>query len=40
MEGKLEWTEIHKEYQTLFESKIEAIIVDCGVSVQDFFKAL
>ena len=40
MEGKLEWTEIHKAYQTLFEAKIESIITDCGVSVQDFFKAL
>ena len=40
VEGKLEWTAIHKEYQNMFESKIESIITNCGVSVQDFFKAL
>ena len=40
VEGKLEWTEIHKEYQQIFESKIENIIIESGVSVQDFFRAL
>ena len=40
VEGKREWAGIFREYQQMFESKIEAIIIDCGVSVQDFFKAL
>ena len=40
MEGKLEWTQIHKEYQQFFEAKIESIITECGVSVQEFFNAL
>ena len=33
MEGKLEWTAVHKEYQKFFEEKIEGIITECGVSV-------
>ena len=39
-DNSLEYTTIHKEYQTLFESKMEEIITSSGFSVEQFYKAL
>eukprot|EP00347_Sterkiella_histriomuscorum_P019658 403340779 len=40
VENKLEYTQVFKEYQELFEAKIESLIKDSGVSVEEFFEIL
>ena len=40
MENKLEYTQIYKEYQDLFESKIEEIIKRAAVDPEEFLKMM
>lgn len=39
-DNKLEYTAIHKEYQTMFEAKMTAVIEKTGYTVEQFYKAL
>mmetsp|Transcript_36064 Transcript_36064/g.41646 ORF Transcript_36064/g.41646 Transcript_36064/m.41646 type:complete len:100 (-) Transcript_36064:42-341(-) len=39
-EHKLEYTEVYKEFQKLFEEKIEMLINDCNVSQEEFVDAI
>ena len=40
LEGKLEWTSIHKEYVKVMEKYVEKLVAEAGVSNEDFAKAL
>ena len=37
-EHKLEYTEVYKEFQKIFEEKIESLIKDSGVDQEEFVK--
>ena len=39
-DNKLEYTTIHKEYQTLFEGKMTDVITKTGYTVEQFYQAL
>ena len=39
-EHKLEYTEAYKEFQQLFEEKIEQLIINAGVSQEEFVEAI
>ena len=39
-DNKLGYTTVHKEYQTLFEEKMTAVIVKTGYTIEQFYQAL
>ena len=39
-EHKLEFTDVYKEFQILFEAKIEELIDNCGLTQEEFVDAI
>lgn len=37
---KIRFTDLHKEFQGIYESKLEELINSCGISIDEFYEGI